>query len=436
MHLISLNLTDLVLSLFRGTITCDAPDDKSTWDFAVFADKHVWQAHGLLVAGSTRYLPGSFDRPPRNPAEKISSGYRAWEYLLYVYGLLPALLRPHLAPIYYKHFCKLVFAVRIITQRSLPRAQIPSAQQCIIEYVEGFETIYYQGHIERLHFVRPSLHTFSHIIGEIERTGLCSLYSQWTLENYIGNITREIKQHVTPYANVSERALRRCQVNALRAMDPSFARSDRLPNGAIDLGNGFILLPPYDNTERPISAAEHGAIQQLCIREQLQPPRPGTPVSVRRWARLSLPSRQIARTAWKERSRYVLSIRILYMSKVHESDGNHIAEVQYFFQNMTRGVVTTYAMVSVFSEADPAILEDSIYTVVACASRGHLAESYEVVRVQDIVTVVAMVPLPRTAREEREGAPERFFLVEKPGLDVAFLAGHAQGLDEVDDNDM
>ncbi|KAJ6528077.1 hypothetical protein B0H19DRAFT_1195027 [Mycena capillaripes] len=37
-------------------------------------------------------IPGSFDRPPRNPAEKINSGYKAWERLLYVYGAGPALL--------------------------------------------------------------------------------------------------------------------------------------------------------------------------------------------------------------------------------------------------------------------------------------------------------------------------------------------------------
>ncbi|KAJ2979704.1 hypothetical protein NUW54_g11102 [Trametes sanguinea] len=93
MHLVCLNLTELIMGLLRGSLTCEDPDDRATWVWAVFADREVWQTHGRLVGNATRYLPGSFDRPPRNPAEKISSGYKAWEFLLYVYGLLPGLLR-------------------------------------------------------------------------------------------------------------------------------------------------------------------------------------------------------------------------------------------------------------------------------------------------------------------------------------------------------
>ncbi|KAF9471629.1 hypothetical protein BDN70DRAFT_975534 [Pholiota conissans] len=38
------------------------------------------------------YLPGSFDRPPRNPADKVNNSYKAWECLAWIYGLGPALL--------------------------------------------------------------------------------------------------------------------------------------------------------------------------------------------------------------------------------------------------------------------------------------------------------------------------------------------------------
>jgi hypothetical protein len=42
----------------------------STWSWAVFRDVNTWQAHGTAVAAAAQYLPGSFDRKPRNPAEK------------------------------------------------------------------------------------------------------------------------------------------------------------------------------------------------------------------------------------------------------------------------------------------------------------------------------------------------------------------------------
>src|SRR5882762_10470684 len=81
MHLVSLNIPDLLLSLWRGTLYHEKNDDKSTWDWAVLRGD-IWKDHGKVVASTTPQLPGSFDRPPRNPAEKMSSGYKAWKFLL------------------------------------------------------------------------------------------------------------------------------------------------------------------------------------------------------------------------------------------------------------------------------------------------------------------------------------------------------------------
>jgi len=54
------------------------------------------------VADATPYIPGSFDRPPQNP-ERISSGYKAWEFLLYFFGLGPALLYGILPDHFWRH---------------------------------------------------------------------------------------------------------------------------------------------------------------------------------------------------------------------------------------------------------------------------------------------------------------------------------------------
>jgi hypothetical protein len=88
MHLESLNIPDLLIPLWRGTFDCDKTDNRSTWAWAVLHGNR-WEEHGRNVAAATPYLPGSFDRPPRNPAEKISSGYKAWEFFIYLYGLGP-----------------------------------------------------------------------------------------------------------------------------------------------------------------------------------------------------------------------------------------------------------------------------------------------------------------------------------------------------------
>lgn len=77
---------------------------------------NTWEQHGKAVAACTPYLPDSFDCPPHNPAEKISSGYKAWEFLMYLYGLGPALLYNVLPEKYWKHFCKLVYGMQIMNQ--------------------------------------------------------------------------------------------------------------------------------------------------------------------------------------------------------------------------------------------------------------------------------------------------------------------------------
>ena len=60
------------------------------------------------VAGTLHYLPSSFNHPPCNITEKLTSGYKAWEFLLYIYGLGPGLLYGVLPEDYYTNYCKLV----------------------------------------------------------------------------------------------------------------------------------------------------------------------------------------------------------------------------------------------------------------------------------------------------------------------------------------
>ncbi|CDO76200.1 hypothetical protein BN946_scf185037.g23 [Trametes cinnabarina] len=425
MHLITLNLTDLFLSLFRGTLVCEPTDNKADWPWAVLADRGIWRAHARLVADATAYLPGSFDRPPRNPAEKISSGYKAWEYLLYVYGLLPGLLRPLLASQYWRHFCKFVSAVRMILQRRILPSQLRVAHVRFVEHAHDFELLYYQRRTDRLHFCRQSMHLTIHLASEVLQLGPGALYTQWTLENFIGNITREMRQHVTPYANVSERALHRCQVNALKAMDPTFDRSQNDQGAALsrDLGDGYTLLRARERAPKRLQGLEVQALQVYLQTRGLDVPQES--LAVQRWAHLRLPNGQIARTARKEEVSEMQgkSVRRSRMVKLQE---NRFAEVRYFFEGTINGVQTTLAMVAMFSGPDIAIHQSSFGVLWACSYGGDT--SRVVIDAKAISAVVAMVPLPMTSSEALE--PEansrymaRYFLIEKPGLDVASLSG-------------
>ena len=143
MHLATLNLADLFLPLWRGSFDHDPLDPPSNWPWAVLQGE-IWEMHGRDVAAATPHLPGSFDRPPRNIAEKINSGYKAWEWLLYLYGLAPALLLNILPDPFYSHFCKLVLAMHIIQQYRISSTNLVLADTLLRSFAYEFETLYYQ----------------------------------------------------------------------------------------------------------------------------------------------------------------------------------------------------------------------------------------------------------------------------------------------------
>ena len=316
MHHPALNMPELLLGLWRATFDCDKDDDKLTWDWAVnLRQPRIWKEHGRAVAAVTPYLPGSFDRTPRNPAEKLNSGYKAWEFLTYLYGLGPGLFYELLPLPYYRHFCKFVRAIRILSQKCIKTQQLRDAHRILSDWSIEFELLYYQCKHSRLHFVRPCIHTARHMAQEVARVGpgICS--SQWTIERTIGNLGEEVKQPSNPFANLAQRGLYRSQTNALCSMWPDLDPSENiLPKGAIDLGSSYVLLRAMDRTSRPVNGADADAINLFLeeagmeIREQIP--------CITRWARLRLPNGQIARSAWKEHCKPLEKVRMARNVKV------------------------------------------------------------------------------------------------------------------------
>jgi hypothetical protein len=100
-----------------------------------------------------------------------------------------------------------------------------------------------------------------------------------------------------------------------------------------------------------------------------------------------------------------------------------IAEVHFYFRITANSLEHTLAFVSCYSPPHPGLLEASQGTLWSSTRLG----SVKVVDVKHISAVVAMVPHRPFSGEEEE---ERFFLVEKPGLDSSYIGGiHEQAMD-------
>src|SRR6266404_1715816 len=236
-----------------------------------YRNSALWDAHGESVEMCASYIPSSFGCTPRNPAKKINTGYKAWEYQLYFYGLCPALYRHILPRKYWVNFCKLVAGIRLLQQHTMSRVDVIRGQNMLGEFVREFETLYYWRMESRIHFVRQSIHLLTHISPETLRVGPLACYAQWTLETAIRNLGCEIQQDRDLYVNLMQQGILRAQVNALRAhfpnvlLDLSAKPDPTLPSNVREFEEckGYIFLPRCE--EQP-SALNDDKLHVLWVR--------------------------------------------------------------------------------------------------------------------------------------------------------------------------
>lgn len=145
-----------------------------------------------------------------------------------------------------------------------------------------------------MHFVRQSIHALSHYGNEVETKGPLICASQWTMERTIGNLVEEIHQPSNPYANLGRRAIRRAQINALKAIIPSLdpdTSKPSIPQWSKDIGSGYVLLKSHERSRHAAMALESCTICNYLQHHYPQSPEfnyfDATGIfRLRRWARL------------------------------------------------------------------------------------------------------------------------------------------------------
>ena len=314
MHQPLLNLTDLLLDLWCARPDARDHDRFSVWPWAVLTGA-VWENHGDAVARIAKYLPTSFGRTPRNPKDKISSGYKAWEFLNYMYGEGPAVFYGILPDVYYFHFCRLVRAIRIIHQHAISREQLGTAHKLLLQWVLDFELLYCDRNPDRLHFVRQCVHSLTHLARETHRLGPLWLSSQWTMERVIGYLGSLLRQPSNMFRNLAAQTRRVVHANALFAMWPELEESKGNPQGSEDMGDNYLLLRPRDSTPYDLWPTEQAALENFF-------PDAGDidRRTVYRWGRLRIPNGQVARSRWKELERCSNMARTDRNIKVRDPD--------------------------------------------------------------------------------------------------------------------
>ena len=296
MHQPLINLAALLLDLWCARPEARDYDRTTVWPWAVLTGD-VWVQHGKTVANAATFLPTSFGRPPRNPQEKISSGYKAIELLNYIYGLGPGVFFRVLPEDYYSHFCRLVRAIRIIYQQTITRDQLNTAHRLLLQWVLDFEILYCNRNQDRLHFVRQCVHSLTHLGRETHRLGPLCLSSQWTMERVIGYLGSLLRQPSNPFRNLAAQTRRVAISNSLFAIWPDLDKTEENPRGSIELGDNYLLLGPKDVSPHQLSLSEQTALEEFFDPGNIDL------TSIYRYGRLKIPTGQTARSRWKETDR-------------------------------------------------------------------------------------------------------------------------------------
>ncbi|KAF7314800.1 hypothetical protein MKEN_00954400 [Mycena kentingensis (nom. inval.)] len=416
-----LNLMDLLIPLWRGLYRCEKTDNVADWDWAVLGEE-VWNAHGAWVAELSKYFPISFDNPPRNPALKINSGYKCYEFLMYLFGLGPALLYGILPGNYYRNLCSLIRGYRLLLQYEISVADVDEAENRLITFAESFEDMYVERRADRIHFVPETS------------------MREWAIECMFGSLGDELQQHSNPYAHFTALGIRRCQVNALTTILPDLVPKKGLPRGAIPLAPGYAMLHRADKCYRRVNEPEEDAIM-VYMESVFEDKRMAAEAirqwdgKVRRFARALLPNGQVARCAWSEnQNNFTRSGRMVKVET--KGDGAEptridFAEVRFFAELRVLNTTHHIAVGSFFGLPDRYLLDFSYGTYWSAQHSGD--DDVRVFAIPSIMSVVMMAPdLQCQHCMEEEDARDRFFLVEKPGLELASRRGRTEFDDGID----
>ncbi|KAG7085705.1 hypothetical protein E1B28_003249 [Marasmius oreades] len=398
-------------SLFR-TIEYNGADDLALADFTILSDPDDFAAFGTAVAHARPFIPTNVEtRAPRNPAEKINSGYKASEYYTLIFSLCPGLFYGRLPDYLYKHFCQLVLAIRLVHRRHKSHQELLEAQQNLKEFVVLFEHYYYQRKINCLHFVRPCIHALLHIFDELLRVGSLAEVSQWTMERTIGNYERRIRLPADPYGNLNQEIIEQATTNALVAMDPSFC-APKTQNQwlSIDIGSRYVSLHPRGThlMEPSVTVAFRAFCEANSWTFERQTDINSPQVT---WfARLRLPNGQEARSLWKEGNWEIELVRRARNVKISLSMELRYAEVLYYFTVMQGNTRFTLAAVTLYSCPHPDILEKSLKMLKVCTKE----EDVQIIDAKWIVEVVGMIPFRRAeiSWDDKEEVNE-YFILEK-----------------------
>ncbi|EDR02845.1 uncharacterized protein LACBIDRAFT_307984 [Laccaria bicolor S238N-H82] len=208
---------------------------------------------------------------------------------------------------------------------------------------------------------------------------------------------------------------------------PQLERETKSLQVAEDIGDGYKFLQAQEEYGHVITGAA-GIIIKKYFEDQETAHGNDIPMNwigpkVRRWARLQLPTGEIACCAWKEKQTAPQDVRRAHYVKLSLENRIEFAEVEFYFHAKINEETQHLALISLISRPDEDLFSESFHTVWSVTELGD--DGLQVVNAKSILSVVAVIPHNHHVEE----TDKRFFIWENIGSDVGLLSDAAGAVD-------
>ncbi|KAF9473565.1 hypothetical protein BDN70DRAFT_817039 [Pholiota conissans] len=179
-------------------------------------ENSAWKAVGIATAASGSTIPSAFgSRVPNIVTDATLCTADMWSFWTLYLG--PALLRRRFRkPKYFKHFVQLVRLLTTCLQYEISKEEISDLRTGFIQWVQGYEEMYYQFSAARLSACPLTIHALLHIADSIEMCGPVWCYWAFPMERYCGKLHPALRSRRFPYAALDRFVLEDAQLTQIK----------------------------------------------------------------------------------------------------------------------------------------------------------------------------------------------------------------------------
>jgi len=158
-----------------------------------------------------KFIPVEFVRKPRGINEL--DRWKATEFRIFLLYIGPIVLKKYLNVDYFKHFCALHCAIRILCHPKDCLHNNMYANELLIYFVKTFKILYGEDNIVY------NVHNLIHICKDVKKYGSLDTFSAFPFENYMKALKKMLRKSEKPLSQINNRISEQMTISEINDKD-------------------------------------------------------------------------------------------------------------------------------------------------------------------------------------------------------------------------